>query len=522
MTFTSLGRFRSRDRIAFIEAMTCGVSPVLALFLRGVDVNDTAHALPILFYWIASFVGGLAAVYYLQISKSTSGFIAAIDLIKVLKIAFLTSIAGAVGSYLGSHLQFVPRVVPVIHFFLFTGFMTIASVWRSGGISRWTRLHRSYPRLDRIVEHQLLVGCTPLSLHYAALIDGLSPSQKSITGIVSINGDLVGTSIAGRTVLGPIHHIEEILAEYKNHGIDVQHIIISTPDRDEQRKAHEVLFSICDRKNIKLSYLRDLLHDAREGGRGGEKFEFVNSIRETSHSKVITSTPSNYLLARQRYEWIVAVVLAVCLAPFLVLIGILTYLDVGAPVIFWQKRVGRYGHMTTVHKFRTLSHMGSRTDAMRAPSLIGRFLQKTRLDELPQIFDVVEQRLSFIGPRPLLPDDLPSDIGMREAVQPGVTGWAQVHGGKNVMPEEKIALDDWYIRNATFLIDIKILLKTIQVALRGNELRDESVIQMAISDFNSRDIVVAKMPEKLDPVGLQRLPNCGPLADDLLKLRNSV
>jgi lipopolysaccharide/colanic/teichoic acid biosynthesis glycosyltransferase len=94
-------------------------------------------------------------------------------------------------------------------------------------------------------------------------------------------------------------------------------------------------------------------------------------------------------------------------------------------------------------------------------------LRKSRLDELPQLLNVLVGDMSLIGPRPLLPLDQPSDSSARLMVRPGITGWAQVNGGKLITPEEKSALDEWYVRNASLWIDLKIIGKTILFMFGG-------------------------------------------------------
>jgi lipopolysaccharide/colanic/teichoic acid biosynthesis glycosyltransferase len=94
-------------------------------------------------------------------------------------------------------------------------------------------------------------------------------------------------------------------------------------------------------------------------------------------------------------------------------------------------------------------------------------LRKYRLDELPQLLNVLVGDMSLIGPRPLLPHDQPSDSTVRLMVRPGMTGWAQVNGGKLITPEEKNALDEWYVRNASLWIDLKIIAKTMLFMISG-------------------------------------------------------
>jgi lipopolysaccharide/colanic/teichoic acid biosynthesis glycosyltransferase len=154
------------------------------------------------------------------------------------------------------------------------------------------------------------------------------------------------------------------------------------------------------------------------------------------------------------------------------MIASIVLLDVGSPIFFWQRRVGINGQGFHIHKFRTLrpTHDDQGRSTADRVSRIGALVRKSRLDELPQLLNVLVGDMSLIGPRPLLPHDQPSDATARLMVRPGITGWAQVNGGKLITPEEKNALDEWYVRNASLWLDLKIIVKTI-VFMFGGETR---------------------------------------------------
>ena len=163
--------------------------------------------------------------------------------------------------------------------------------------------------------------------------------------------------------------------------------------------------------------------------------------------------------------------LIVLFFPLLVLAGVLVLLDVGPPIFFWQERLGRKGRPFLIYKFRTLKapfdSTGHHTAGSRRPSAVGRFLRATRLDELPQLLNVLFGEMSMIGPRPLLPEDQPTNTSLRLSVRPGISGWAQVNGAKLVAKEEKEKLDEWYVRNASLWVDLRIIVMTIKVILKG-------------------------------------------------------
>ena len=110
-------------------------------------------------------------------------------------------------------------------------------------------------------------------------------------------------------------------------------------------------------------------------------------------------------------------------------------------------------------------------------SRIGHLLRDTSLDELPQLLNVLVGDMSLIGPRPLLPEDQPANAAVRLIVRPGITGWAQVNGGKLVTPEEKEKLDVWYIRNCSIWLDLKIIFKTLRIVLVGASRSNEALVR---------------------------------------------
>jgi lipopolysaccharide/colanic/teichoic acid biosynthesis glycosyltransferase len=151
-------------------------------------------------------------------------------------------------------------------------------------------------------------------------------------------------------------------------------------------------------------------------------------------------------------------------------------------VLFWQQRVGLGSRAFLLQKFRTLrppfDWQGREVPPDRRLSWGGRFLRKLKLDELPQLLNVLVGDMSLIGPRPLLPQDQPPNPSVRLMVRPGITGWAQVNGGNLLTPQEKDELDEWYIRNASPWLDLKIIHMTILFLLKG-ERRSEQALSDA-------------------------------------------
>jgi lipopolysaccharide/colanic/teichoic acid biosynthesis glycosyltransferase len=110
-------------------------------------------------------------------------------------------------------------------------------------------------------------------------------------------------------------------------------------------------------------------------------------------------------------------------------------------------------------------------------SAVGRFLRRTRLDELPQLYNILVGEMSFVGPRPLLQADQSADFPVRLMAQPGLTGWAQVKGGREISASDKAALDVWYLLNASLWLDIGILVRTIPMIVFGERTEAEAIRQ---------------------------------------------
>lgn len=162
-------------------------------------------------------------------------------------------------------------------------------------------------------------------------------------------------------------------------------------------------------------------------------------------------------------------------APVMVIVSFYVKLSSVGPVLYKQRRVGEYGKVFTLYKFRTMIHnaekhtgpiWASKDDDRVTPA--GKILRRMRLDELPQLFNVLKGDMSLVGPRPERPYFVKQHKalqGVRLVVKPGITGLAQVRGYYNLKPEHKLKYDYLYIQKRSFLLNLYILLQTIPVVL---------------------------------------------------------
>ncbi|MCR4667364.1 MAG: TIGR03013 family PEP-CTERM/XrtA system glycosyltransferase [Desulfovibrio sp.] len=183
---------------------------------------------------------------------------------------------------------------------------------------------------------------------------------------------------------------------------------------------------------------------------------------------------------KRALDVIISLLLLIPTAPIMILTAIIIRLESPGPVIYSQKRVGLYEKEFTVYKFRSMCADAEKNGAVWAQARdsrvtrFGRFIRKVRIDELPQIWNILKGDMSFIGPRPermTFVEQLKKDIpyySMRHTIKPGLTGWAQVcypYGANEEDARFKLEYDLYYIKNMSLLLDIHIIFKTIGVVL---------------------------------------------------------
>ncbi len=184
------------------------------------------------------------------------------------------------------------------------------------------------------------------------------------------------------------------------------------------------------------------------------------------------------------FDFVCSLLAIIILSPLFLILSIVIAADSGRPVIFKQKRVGLHNKLFDIWKFRSMKQ-GTRNaptaELKEFESCVtrsGRFLRKTSLDELPQLFNILRGEMSFVGPRPLIPEEgktrsLREKAGVYR-MRPGVTGLAQVNGRDLLSDEQKVAYDAYYVEHHSLLLDLRILFQTVFAVLTGNGIAEGS------------------------------------------------
>jgi sugar transferase (PEP-CTERM system associated) len=288
-----------------------------------------------------------------------------------------------------------------------------------------------------------------------------------VIGFLDEKGQDIGKSLVNPKIVGAAADVEEIAAREK-----IDHVILSLKERRGGTPVRELL-------NLKFAGVGvEDVHSCFERLTGRIRLEHL------SPSWLILSDgfkKSRILLGIKRAtDVIISSVILLLVCPLLPLIALAIYVESGGPILFHQNRIGYRGREFELLKFRSMVQDAEKNGpqwATRKDSRItrvGGFLRKTRLDEIPQLFNVLRGEMSLVGPRPerpyfctMLAEQIPF-FNLRHSVRPGLTGWAQVkfrYGASLDDAKEKLELDLFYVKNLSITVDFAILFETAKVVL---------------------------------------------------------
>jgi lipopolysaccharide/colanic/teichoic acid biosynthesis glycosyltransferase len=300
----------------------------------------------------------------------------------------------------------------------------------------------------------------------------------------------IGRTVEGVRVFGPPSELESLIDEFLVHGVRTDSVIAVGQANTPADPVLSKVQSICVRRDIEFVLIPRL-------------FDAEPAVDSLSRSGAILNPVEadfalpRYFAFKRAIDLSVAAILLVLLSPLLLFGVILAFLDVGSPVFFWQQRAGLDGRDFLVNKIRTLRILfdwqGLPLAEEERSSWIGQLLRKTRLDELPQLLNVLVGDMSLVGPRPLLVEDQPAAPTIRLKVRPGITGWAQVNGGTLLSPLEKAQLDEWYIRHASLWFDLRIVWLTVLSVVKGNRRSERALLQAQAANSTDRAAKIVRL-----------------------------
>jgi sugar transferase (PEP-CTERM system associated) len=326
------------------------------------------------------------------------------------------------------------------------------------------------------------------ALKTRTLVIGTGSRAAHIESLLARRGHASNTQIIGYLPMGGSHHFVDYA-----RILDTQEPLHELAQR---LQISEIIIAVRDRRGGGMP-VQDLLKCKLQGMRILELSNFFE--RENGHLQLDSMNASWMILAegfhqgmvrdtiKRMFDLLISAALLVVSLPIMALTALLIKLESPGPVLYRQERVGHGCRNFTILKFRSMGIDAEKDGKPRwagqndsRVTLTGRFIRRTRIDELPQIFNVFFGDMSFVGPRPERPyfvQDLTQKIpyyGVRHTVKPGITGWAQVrypYGATDEDAMHKLQYDLYYVKNHSLFLDLMILFQTAQVVLWGKGVR---------------------------------------------------
>jgi len=315
----------------------------------------------------------------------------------------------------------------------------------------------------------LVVGTGSTGISAVREIISRPELNLKVEGFLDERGENIGKSLVNPGIIGAVGEVESIV-----HDRRIDSIILSLKER---------------RGNMPVS---ELLHLKFGGVEVEDAHSFIEKVTGRIHLEHLSPSwlilsdafrKSQFLYAVKRtFDIVIALIALVLTLPLMVVVAIAIWLESGSPVLFRQERTGFKGRSFRIMKFRSMCHEAEEGGPIWAASddkritRIGRFIRKYRLDELPQILNVLRGEMSLVGPRPERPhfcELLGEKIAffeLRHTVRPGITGWAQVkyqYGASVEESKTKLEYDFFYIKHMSIVLDLAILFETAKVMIYG-------------------------------------------------------
>jgi sugar transferase (PEP-CTERM system associated) len=342
-----------------------------------------------------------------------------------------------------------------------------AAVLFLAGILIWRLVCSALIRLHPLEERLLIVGTAATAQAVARQILAQRDFPYHIVGFIDDDPHRVGEPLVNPRIVGTPADIERLVAA---HAVD--RIIVGLTDRRGKLPVPELL----------RARLR------------GVRIEGVNTVYERLTGKLLVEDlrPSWLIfsdgfhlsrltrLVKRSFDVLLATIGLMLAAPLMLLTAVAVWLESGRPILYPQERVGEKGRVFTLFKFRSMRQDAEQgtpiwaRDADARVTRVGRVIRSTRLDELPQLWNVARGDMSFVGPRPERPffvAQLAAQLPLyeqRHAVKPGITGWAQVkyrYGASLEDALEKLRYDLYYVKHMSLAFDLTILFDTVKVVL---------------------------------------------------------
>jgi lipopolysaccharide/colanic/teichoic acid biosynthesis glycosyltransferase len=420
------------------------------------------------------------------VSRSLWQFISMRDGLRIVAATVMIVLGAITVGFIVNRLDGVARALPIIQGLLIVSFLVGARVLTC--VSHNRRFRSAATHHSDGAETVLVIGLNKLAELYLQCLAELDTGRVRIAGLLGEESH-VGFSVHSHPVLGTPEQVRNTLRRLETHGVFVDRIVVAMQRNDLSLAVRRAFSQIQQTTTIGFDFLTERM--GIENPPSAAKPSPEPSTSSTVAAINLALEEVSYHRVKRAIDLVGSAVLVITLSPIFLLVSLLVAADVGLPLVFWQQRPGLRGRPFKLYKFRTMSDAHSSDGQRRAEdervSVVGDVLRRSRLDELPQLLNILKGEMSFVGPRPLLPIDQPIDSRSRLLVRPGLTGWAQIKGGRQISPDDKAALDVWYVRNMSASLDLKILLGTVPMLIFGERVAKIAIVR-AWQDMQLADV----------------------------------
>jgi lipopolysaccharide/colanic/teichoic acid biosynthesis glycosyltransferase len=479
-------------RSLVVDLILVAFATVAALVVRDNFVITAPRFIALVPYLLFTLGVAAVALPIFRVNRSLWQFASMRDGLRIVAATLIVVVSAVTIGFIVNRLEDVPRGLPVIQGLLIVSFLVGARVLARVSHDRRVR-SAPVPHSDG-VETVLVIGLNKLAELYLQCLAELDTGRIRIAGLLG-EGGRIGLSVHSHPVLGTPEQVASTLRRLELHGVVVDRILVAAPRDNLSVPAQDALSQIQETTTICIEYLAERMGlEPLPAGSAAAKPASTETVSSplTAVNQAFDQVP--YQRIKRAIDLVGSAGLLITVAPLFLLVGLLAAADVGLPLVFWQQRPGLRGRPFKLYKFRTMSDAysseGQRKSDDARVTAVGNLLRRSRLDELPQLFNILKGEMSFVGPRPLLPVDQPIDSNSRLLVRPGLTGWAQIRGGRQISPDDKAALDAWYVRNMSLTLDLKILLETVPMLIFGERVTETAIVHAR------RDMqLAAKIPD---------------------------
>lgn len=424
-----------------------------------------------------SFLGVVIAAIVFPIAglnRSLWRYTSLTELMRLQLAVTITVLLALLVTFAQTRLTDISRSLPLLQWFFLVGVMTGTRLAIRAWRERTAVNEHQFVRGSE-TQHVLIIGVNRLAEVYVRALTELGAKKFSIAGFLAHGTQMQGRLLRSYKVLGAPEDVVKVTRELEVHGTILDRIVVTEDLRRFSPAAQKELLNFEKSAQLRIDWLPELL------GFGPTSEEATQAAQEGTSSHDERPTLSRrHRYPKRSFDLLLAATLLVIMLPLFAAITLLIAIDLGLPVVFWQSRPGRYGRPFKLYKFRTMrgphDEQGNRVPDEVRISVLGTLLRLTRLDELPQLYNILVGEMSFVGPRPLLTSDHEPGTQDRLLVRPGLTGWAQVNGGRKLASGDKAALDLWYVGHLSLILDFRIMLRTLLLLYSGEQINRAAVL----------------------------------------------